>query len=115
MSCKNLTCIICPRGCALSIDIDENNNVLSVTGNTCKRGEKYAFDECTNPVRTVTSTMRCTDGSVVSVKTDKAIPKSKITECMNLINNTTIKNHVKIGDIAVENVFGSNIVITSNH
>ena len=52
---KNLTCIVCPIGCSLEVEI-ENNNVVSVKGNTCPRGEKYAISECSNPERMVTTT-----------------------------------------------------------
>lgn len=108
---KKLTCIVCPMGCSLEVNI-ENNKVISVTGNTCPRGEKYAKDECTNPTRTITSTVRCEDGSVVPVKTDRPIPKNKIFDCMKIINSTVIKSNFNRGDIILENVFGSNIVIT---
>lgn len=114
MKNRELTCIICPRGCTLSVEIDDNNEVVNVTGNTCKRGEVYAKNECTNPQRTVTTTMRCTDGSVVAVKTDRTIPKDKVMECMQKINATTVTLPVKIGQIVIEDVFGSNIVVTAN-
>ena len=108
---KKLTCIVCPIGCSLEVNI-EDKKVISVTGNTCPRGEKYAKDECTNPTRTITSTVRCEDGSVVPVKTDRPIPKNKISDCMKIINATVIKTNFNRGDIILENVFGSNIVIT---
>lgn len=113
MSNRELTCIICPRGCTLNVTLD-NNEVVSVTGNTCKRGEIYAKNECTNPQRTVTTTMRCTDGSVVAVKTDRTIPKDKVMECMKKINETTVNLPVTIGQTVIEDVFGSNVVVTAN-
>ena len=45
---RELTCIVCPRGCRLKIDDD-----LNVTGNSCPRGAQYAKDELTNPKRTM--------------------------------------------------------------
>lgn len=110
---RELTCIVCPIGCSLRVEI-ENDKVVSVKGNTCPRGEKYAVNECTNPQRTVTSTVKCSDGSIVSVKTDTTIPKDKVFECMKIINNTTIDLPVSVGDVIIENVFGSNIVCTQN-
>ena len=41
---KNLICVSCPLGCPIEVEI-ENGEILSVTGNTCKRGDKYARDE----------------------------------------------------------------------
>lgn len=110
---RELTCIVCPLGCDLKVEID-NGKVISVSGNTCPRGKVYAENECTNPQRTVTSTVRCEDGSMLSVKTDRTIPKTKMMECMNIINKTVAKLPVKVGDIIVEDVFGANIVATEN-
>jgi len=113
MTERNLTCIVCPMGCSLKVTIDDNNNI-SVTGNTCPRGEKYAVAECTNPERTITTTVKAEDGSVVSVKTDRPIPKAKMTECMQIINKTVVKLPVKVGDVLIKDVFGSNIIATKN-
>ena len=110
---KKLTCIICPLGCELTVDI-EGKNVLSVNGNTCPRGKKYATDECTNPMRTVTSTVRCADGGVVAVKTDSAIPKKDMSECMKIINKSVAHLPISVGDIIIKDVFGANVVATQN-
>ena len=110
---KKLTCIICPIGCELIAILDEKE-VISVSGNTCPRGEIYARNECINPQRTITSTMLCEDGSLVSVKTDTTIPKEKMQECMQIINSNTAKLPIAVGDVLIENVFGSNIVATQN-
>ncbi len=110
---KELTCIICPIGCSLSAEIS-GNAVLSVSGNTCPRGKQYAIEECTNPVRTVTSTVLCDDGTVVSVKTDKPIPKDKMMECMKIINRQIAHLPISVGDIIIKDVFGSNIIATQN-
>jgi len=111
---RNLTCIVCPLGCSLTARI-EGNTVTEVTGNTCPRGKEYAVNECTNPQRTVTSTIRCADGSMVSVKTDTTIPKDKIFECMQIINEAVAQLPVQVGDILVKDVFGSNVVATQNN
>ena len=110
-----LTCIVCPRGCQLTATI-EDGKVKSVTGNACKRGVTYAENECTNPVRTVTSTVRCEDGSMIAVKTESTVPKRLVFEVMKEINRTRVKNDVEIGDVVIENVcgLGVNVVATSN-
>lgn len=110
---RTLTCIICPMGCTLNVEL-ENGKVLSVSGNTCPRGEAYAKQECTNPMRTVTSTARCENGGVVSVKTDKMIPKEKMAECMKKINSVKVPLPIYAGDVIIKDVFGSNIVATSS-
>ena len=66
METRNLTCIGCPLGCALTVEM-ENNEVVSVTGNTCKRGDVYARKEVTHPTRIVTSTVRVENGEIAMV------------------------------------------------
>jgi len=110
---RNLTCIVCPIGCSLCVEL-ENNEVISVKGNTCPRGEVYAKNECTNPMRTVTTTVKCSDGSIVAVKTDSPIPKNKVADCMKIVNNFVADLPISIGDVIIEDVYGSNIVATQN-
>ena len=61
---KNLICIGCPLGCPLTAEM-QDGKVLSVRGNTCPRGKKYAEKELTNPERTVTSSVKVVDGEMV--------------------------------------------------
>ena len=61
---RDMICGSCPIGCPLHVELDDAGKVLSVSGNTCKRGEKYAIDECTNPVRMLTSTIRVNGGAL---------------------------------------------------
>ena len=102
-----LTCIICPRGCALNIELTDDGKIKSVSGNACKRGLTYADDECTNPKRSVTSTVKCEGGGLIAVKTSTSIPKSLVFECMKEINRARAKSDVKIGDVIIENVLGT--------
>ncbi len=108
---RNLTCIICPLGCSLEAEI-EDGKVISITGNTCPRGAEYAKTECTNPMRTVTTTARCENGAVIPVKTDKMIPKGKMRECMEIINSTIVHLPIAVGDVIIDDIFGSRVIAT---
>ena len=108
---RELICIVCPKGCNMTAEI-ENGKVLSVSGNTCKRGEEYAINECTNPVRCVTTTMKTENGETVSVKTDTPVAKEKMFELMKIINSKKVVLPILVGDVIIENVFGCNIVAT---
>ena len=110
---RKLTCIVCPLGCQITVR-HEGGKILDITGNTCPRGKAYAEDEIISPKRTVTSTVRCEGGGPVSVKTETPIPKEKMAECMELINKAVAKPPVSIGDVIIEDVFGSRIVATQN-
>ena len=109
---RELTCICCPLGCRIEAELD-GKKIISIKGNTCKRGAEYAESECINPVRVVTSTVMTQNGTPVPVKTDRPIPKEKIFDCMKIINNTVISAPAKIGDIVCRDVFGSNIIVTA--
>lgn len=111
---KEMVCIGCPMGCNLKITLTEDGTFQSVTGNTCKRGETYAENECTNPQRTLTTSLRCEDGDMIAVKTDRTIPKDKVLEAMQILNRNVVKLPVRIGDVLVEDVFGSRVVATQN-
>ena len=114
---RELTCIVCPLGCTLEVNM-ENNQIKDVKGNGCKRGISYAQAECTNPTRTLTTTMRVENGKypLVPVKSEKEIPKHLMLACMKVINNTKATAPIQIGDVLVENILdtGVNIVASSN-
>ncbi len=111
---KSLTCIICPRGCTLSVEI--NGDDIKVSGNACPKGELYGIDECTNPTRTVTSIVRVSNrnDTMVSVKTETPIKKGDIFSVMEKIRATTVEAPIKIGDIILKDICGSNIIATKN-
>lgn len=117
MAIRDLVCIGCPMGCPLQIEI-EGNEVVKVTGHTCKRGEDYGIKECTNPTRIVTSSVNVEGGvsDVVPVKTEHDIPKDKIFDCIKALKGVAVKAPIKVGDIVVENILGTgvNILATKN-
>ena len=117
MNERELICIGCPMGCPIVVKM-EDGKVVSVTGNTCPRGDAYARKEVTDPTRIVTTTVRVADGKVpmINVKTEHDIPKDKNFDCIAALRGVTIKAPVHIGDIVLENVAGTgvNIVAAGN-
>ena len=117
MDKRNLTCIGCPLGCAVQVVL-ENGEIVSVSGNTCKRGDDYARKEVTHPTRIVTSTV-CViggDAAMVSVKTEHDIPKEKIMDIMASLEDVKVHAPVQIGDVILEDAAqtGVNIVATKD-
>ncbi len=112
-----MTCVACPLGCSLSVNI-ENDKVISVTGNTCKRGDTYARSEVTNPTRSLTSTVKVSGGKspLVPVKSAKPLPKKMLVECANALRDIEVKAPIKIGDVVLKNILGTgvDIVATNN-
>lgn len=107
---RKLTCINCPLGCSLSVTMD-GKEVVSVTGNTCPKGEIYARNEVTDPKRVVTSSVYVLNGerNVVSVKTEEAIPKDKIFDCVEAMRDLKVKAPVSIGDVIAEDIAGTGV------
>ena len=112
---KDFTCIVCPRGCLVSAELDKNNNIINISGYSCKRGLTYVQNELTSPKRTVTSTVKTEDNKIVSVRTNKDVPKSLIFDIMKEINSVIAPKDVKFGQILINNICGSDasLVVTS--
>ena len=96
MEIRKLTCISCPMGCQITVEMD-GNEVVSVTGNTCKRGDVYARKEVTN-------------------KTKEDIPKGKIFDCVKALKGVEVEAPVHIGDVVMPDAAGTgvDIVATKN-
>ena len=111
-----MTCIVCPIGCHLEAEVSDSGEILSVSGNTCKRGETYIRDEVTNPRRTLTSTVKLTGAKYdkfLPVKTDGAISKGRLFEAMEILSGITVTVPVKRGDVIVENFLGEGVALVA--
>lgn len=105
-------CIVCPRGCRLTIKKDESNpRGYTVEGNTCKRGEDYGIKEVTNPTRVLTSTVVLKNSSLkrLPVVTKGDIPKGKMFEAMKIINKAVAYAPINEGDIIIENLLDTGV------
>ena len=104
-----ITCINCPVGCRLDVTL-ENGQVVSVTGNTCKRGETYARQECVDPQRMVTAVIPVAGSAVpLSVKTRTPIPKKRIADCMRALSEVRIAAPVAAGGVVLADVCGTGV------
>ena len=104
---KKLTCIECPKSCALTVDI-ENCRIVKFGGNECPKGEEYAKTEIENPLRILTGTVlaKGLPFKMIPVRTDKPIPKAKVLEAAAEIKKIRVKIPFRIGDIIVPNFLG---------
>ena len=109
---RELICILCPRGCALTAEM--NGNTVTTTGNACPNGAKYAESECLHPVRTVTATVRVANrkDTMVAVKTATPVPKGSMLAVMEALRGITVNAPVNIGDVLPVSAGGSEIVVT---
>ncbi len=111
---RDLICIICPRGCSLNCQIEGES--VKVIGNACPRGEEYGISECLHPTRTITSVIRVSnrEDTMVSVKTAEPIAKSEIFDIMERIRVSSVKAPIKIGDVLIKDIFGTDVIATKN-
>jgi CxxC motif-containing protein len=114
---REMICIGCPMGCYLTVEY-LGAKLSHVNGNRCKVGVQYAEKELSNPERTLTTTVKVKKGQLplVSVKTNKPIPKSRIFEAMDLLSKVEVDAPIKIGEPIIQNILGMdiNIVATKN-
>jgi len=110
---QKLICIVCPMGCHLDVDVD---NDYAVTGNQCKRGIAYAKKELTNPTRTITSTVKIKGGiyNRLPVKTDKEISKEQVFKVMELLNEVEVVSPIKVGTIILHNVLNTDVNVVAS-
>ena len=107
---EKITCIECPNGCLLTVEVEEGK-VVHVEGHKCEKGEKYASCEIEDPVRVLTSTV-LTEGlqmRMVSVKTDGPIPKEKMMEAMGEVKKVRLNKSVCVGEVIIPCLLDSNV------
>jgi CxxC motif-containing protein len=119
---RSLTCIVCPIGCALSVE-EGPEAALSISGNRCPRGAVYAQEEIRAPKRVVTATCGIAGAIAgvaldsgprrVPVKTQQACPRERINDLLADIYKTRVRLPVKAGDAVITDWQGSGINVVA--
>lgn len=110
-----ITCINCPVGCRMTVTLSDAGEFVSVTGNTCARGAKYAQQECTLPLRMITAVIPVENSRTpLSVKTATPVPKKMISQVMEALSQVQVSAPVALGQVILPNVLGtgSDIIAT---
>jgi len=107
-----ITCIVCPKGCEITVEV-EDGIIKSINGYGCPMGKKHAVTEITKPMRVLMTVVKCIDGDlpVVSVKTEKPIPKDKLLEASRYLKRVEVKAPVRIGDVIVDDILGLGVKV----
>jgi len=110
MSTREFTCVVCPNGCTIVVDVDNDETpvVTRVQGNVCRSGEAWARQEVENPMRTIASSVPVNKGDfpLVSVRTNRPVPLAKIREVMEEIRRVSLSAPVGIGEVIVSSPAG---------
>ncbi len=114
-------CTTCPSECLLTVEVkcDDNGVVVearSVTGNNCPRGDKFAHQELTCPMRVLTTTVAVSGGdeALLPVRTAKAIPLTLHAQAMDLIRGLVVNAPIRMGDVVLENLLDTNISLIAS-
>ena len=114
---KLYTCILCPNGCDINVEI-ENGKFVSAEGNRCPKGLGYVKQELESPMRTIASSVLVKDGvlPLASVRTTAPIPKDRIFDVMAEIRKVVLTAPVEEGEKIIENVcnLSSDIIVTKS-
>jgi len=110
MASKHLTCIECPNGCRLTLEVD-NDHLISVSGNQCEKGEAYVKDEIENPQRILTSCVLAQGLALkmIPVRTSAPIPRSRIFDAMSAIKNVRVSKPVLVGESVCDDFLGLDV------
>lgn len=108
-------CTTCPSECLLTVEVKRDTDgavaeVRSVTGNNCPRGDKFAHQELTCPMRVLTTTVAVSGGdeALLPVRTAEAIPLALHAQAMDLIRGLVVNTPIRMGDVVLENLLGTN-------
>lgn len=110
---KTITCIGCPMGCQLQVELEETARgpkVIDVKGYECGRGKKYAVDETVRPLRMVTTLIPVADKEKpLSVRTRDPVPKDLIFACLDKIHAVKVDLPIKAGDCIISDILGTGV------
>ena len=111
---NTVTCTICPNGCEIEVNYTTREDVV-LTGQRCKRGVSYAIDECFEPKRTFTSSVRISgsDRRMLPVRTTAPIPKSMIMQAADAVRAMALAVPVRCGDVLEDNFLGTDAKLVS--
>ena len=108
-------CIGCPLGCRLEVDEDSHGDIIEIRGSSCRKGDRYAEQEHTDPRRNVTTTVAITGGlhPRLPVKTAGEIPKDLMMSACEKLRTVRLEAPVRLGDVVVEDLLGTGIAVVA--
>ncbi len=107
-STRRLTCLVCPIGCELRATV-RGQEIVSLEGHECPRGEAYASQELFDPRRVLTTTVRLCSSEVprLPVKTSEAVPRERLRAGVQAARELRIEPPVRRGDVLMRDVAGT--------
>ncbi len=115
MAEERIVCIGCPLGCRATLRIDCRGGILKMTGYRCKEGRKFILEEYRHPVRIFTSTVLTEKSSrtLLPVRTDQPIPKSKLREAAHALARMKVVPPIRRGQIILPDLLESGVHVVA--
>lgn len=114
-------CTTCPSECLLTVEVERDVNgsvaaIHSVTGNRCPRGDKFAHQELTCPMRVLTTTVAVSGGdeALLPVRTAEAIPLALHAQAMDLIRGVVVDTPIRMGEVVLPNLLNTGIDLAAS-
>lgn len=114
-------CTTCPSECLLTVEVERDDEgrvveVRSVAGNSCPRGDKFAHQELTCPMRVLTTTVAISGGdeALLPVRIAEAIPLELHAQAMTLIRGLVVNAPIHMGDVVLANLLNTNIDLVAS-
>ena len=101
---KTIVCTVCHNGCDIEAEYTCREDI-KITGNKCNRGIAYCTDECFDPRRTFTSSVRISGAGrrMLPVRTTEPVPQALLMRCAEEVHKITVKAPVKRDQIISPN------------
>ena len=102
MKKMELTCVVCPNGCLLTVWQEDGET--HVEGAACKNGVRYGETELTDPRRVLTTSVAVNGGvlPLVSVRSTAPIPKKHLLSAVAALKTISVDAPIRIGDLVYE-------------
>ncbi|MDD2980264.1 MAG: DUF1667 domain-containing protein [Hespellia sp.] len=107
---KTTTCVGCSNACELMVGM-EKGTLISVNGNSCPRGEAYAFEKMVSMSGRIHTKPRIKDcpERKLKVMTETDVPKEKFKSILLRLRALEVQTPIEIGDVVCENIAGTGV------
>ena len=107
---RTFTCIMCPQGCDITAELEENQGkmeILSICGNKCPKGKAYVTQELIAPMRNIATSVLVTGGEL-------PLASVRLFDVMAEIRKVHLNAPVIEGEVVIANVLGleSDVILT---
>lgn len=108
-------CIGCPLGCRLEVDEDAAGGIVEIRGASCRKGDRYAAQEHTDPRRVLTATVAIKGGPWprLPVKTAGEIPRDQVVDAARALGSVRVQAPVRLGEVVLDDLIDTGVAVVA--